>query len=153
MMYKRRKESYGLYLASLCRNDRSLNNMNDPLYHIFAKLLLQLFLLGSLLVGCTNHYWKPPNTGSVMVELKSPDNCIYARVIATEIPGTYKFEVRHIQSDQVLEEKNISAPIGYHPYLVTLVWDQDGRSVWATIDHDFGDGNKTYDLNVLKFDG
>lgn len=119
----------------------------------FTKLLLQFFLFGPLLFGCTNHYWKPPNTGSVMVELKSPDNCLYARVIATEVPGTYKFEVRHIQSGQVLAEKNISAPIGYHPHLVTLVWDRAGRTVWVTIDHDFGDGNKTYDLNVLNIDG
>lgn len=122
-------------------------------YNVLMKLLPLFFLLVILLINCTNYSWKPPGPGSVMAELRSPDNLIYARVIATDVHGTYTFEVRDIKSGQVLAEQNIWAPIGYHPHLVTLVWNQNGRTVSATIDHDFGDGNKTYDLNALNIDG
>ena len=54
-----------------------------------------------------------------------------------------------IKKDSILEKKTISAPIGYHEHSVSLIWSNDGQTVTATIDHDFGEGNKVFNLNIL----
>lgn len=84
-----------------------------------------------------------------MAELSNPEKGLSARVIATKVQGTYIFEVRSIKKDSVLEKKTISAPIGYHEHRVSLTWSNDGQTVTATIDHDFGEGNKVFNLNIL----
>ena len=104
------------------------------------------------LVGCTDLSWEPPNPGSVMAELTNPNKSLSARVIATEVQGTYIFEVLKIRSGNILAEQTISAPIGYHAHIVWLTWSEDGRTVSATIDHDFGEGNKMFDLRIVNID-
>ena len=106
-------------------------------------MLLTLFS-----VGCTDFSWKPPDPGSVIAELSSPDKSLSARVIATEVQGTYVFEVRSINKNNILAEQSISAPIGYHEHRVSLTWNRDGQTVLATIDHDFGDGNKVFKIRI-----
>jgi hypothetical protein len=119
---------------------------------ILTRLSTLIFLAVISLVGCTDLSWEPPNPGSVMAELTSPDKSLSARVIATEVQGTYIFEVRKIRSGNILAEQTISAPIGYHAHIVWLTWSEDGRTVSATIDHDFGEGNKMFDLRIVNID-
>jgi hypothetical protein len=102
-----------------------------------------------LLVGCIDLSWQPPDPGTVMAELTNPEKSFSARVIATKVKGTYIFEVRSIIKDSVLAKKTISAPIGYHGHSVSLIWSNDGQTVTAIIDHDFGEGNKVINLNIL----
>ena len=87
-----------------------------------------------------------------MAELTNPNKSLSARVIATEVQGTYIFEVLKIRSGNILAEQTISAPIGYHAHIVWLTWSEDGRTVSATIDHDFGEGNKMFDLRIVNID-
>jgi hypothetical protein len=117
---------------------------------ILTRLSTLIFLVLISLVGCTDLSWEPPNPGSVMAELTNPDKSLSAQVIATEVQGTYILEVRKIGSENILAEQIISAPIGYHAHIVSLRWSEDGRIVSATIDHDFGDGNKVFDLSILN---
>ena len=85
-----------------------------------------------------------------MAKHMSPDNSLLARVIAAKTKGTYTFQVRDIRTGDVLAERTIAAPIGYHAHIVTLAWGEDGRVVTATIDHDFGDDNRVFDLPVER---
>ena len=85
-----------------------------------------------------------------MAELTSPDKSLSALVIATEVQGTYIFKVRKIRSGNILAEQTISAPIGYHAHIVWLRWSEDGRTVSAAIDHDFGEGNTMFDLRIVN---
>ncbi|MGB6378714.1 MAG: hypothetical protein WBG24_18550 [Syntrophobacteria bacterium] len=119
---------------------------------ILTRLSTLIFLVAISLVGCTDLSWEPPNPGSVMAELTNPNKSLSARVIATEVQGTYIFEVREIRSGNILAEQTISAPIGYHEHTVWLTWSEDGRIVSATIDHDFGEGNKMFDLRIVNID-
>jgi hypothetical protein len=84
-----------------------------------------------------------------MAELPNPEESLSARVIATKVQGTYIFKVQGIKKDNVLAEQSISAPIGYHEHSVSLKWSHDGQTVRATIDHDFGIGNKVFDLRIV----
>ena len=87
-----------------------------------------------------------------MAELSNPEKSLSARVIATKVQGAYIFEVRSIKKDRVLEKKTISAPIGYHEHSVTLTWSNDGQTIAAAIDHDFGEDNKVFNLDILDKD-
>ena len=40
------------------------------------------------------------------------------------------------------------APVGYHAHIASLAWSEDGRIVTATIDHDFGEDNRVFDLRA-----
>ena len=117
-----------------------------------TRLSTLIFLVLISLVGCTDLSWEPPNPGSVMAELTNPKKSLSARVIATKVQGTYIFEVRRIRNGNILAEQTISAPIGYHAHTISLAWSKDGRIVSATIDHDFGEGNKVFDLRILNID-
>lgn len=118
--------------------------------NIMSKIPTYILLIVLLLVGCIDLSWKPPDPGTVMAELSNPEKSLSARVIATKVQGTYIFEVRSIKNSNVLEKKTISAPIGYHVHIVSLTWNNDGQTATATIDHDFGEGNKVYDINILN---
>ena len=120
--------------------------------HFSARFSTLIFAAAIALVGCSGLFWEPPIPGSVMAESYSPDKSLSARVIATEGQGTYIFEVRKIRSGNILAEQTISAPIGYHAHIVWLTWSEDGRTVSATIDHDFGEGNRTFDLSIVSID-
>ena len=104
------------------------------------------------LLGCTDLPWEPSSPGSVLAELTNPDKSFSARVIATEVQGTYILEVRKIRNENILAERTISAPIGYHAHIVSLKWSEDGRIVSATIDHDFGEGHRVFDLSIVNID-
>jgi hypothetical protein len=121
--------------------------------HFSARFSTLIFAAAIALVDCSGLLWEPPIPGSVMAEsYYSPDKSLSARVIATEGQGTYIFEVRKIRSGNILIEQTISAPIGYHAHIVWLTWSEDGRFVSATIDHDFGEGNKTFELSIVSID-
>lgn len=87
-----------------------------------------------------------------MAELANTDQGLSARVIATKVQGTYLLEVRRVRDESILAERNISAPVGYHPHMVSLRWSEDGKVVSATIDHDFGEDNRVFDLPISRFD-
>lgn len=83
-----------------------------------------------------------------MAEGSSPDNKLLAQVVATETKGTYIFKVHNIRKGNVLAQRTITAPIGYHAHIVSLKWSEDGLSVTATIDHDFADDNRVFDIRI-----
>jgi hypothetical protein len=120
--------------------------------HFLTRFSTLIFAAAIALVGCSELLWEPPIPGSVMAELTNPDKSLSARVIAREGQGTYIFEVRKIRSGNIIIKQTISAPIGYHAHIVWLTWSEDGRTVSATIDHDFGEGNKTFDLSIVNID-
>lgn len=121
------------------------------------RILLKLptFILLSVLffAGCTDFSWSPPDPGTVMAELSNSEKSLSALIIATKVQGTYNFEVRTFEKQKVLERKSVSAPIGYHEHNISLKWSDDGKTVTATIDHDFGEGNKVYKINLSDKDG
>ena len=120
--------------------------------HFSSRFLTLIFATAIALVSCSGPLWKPPIPGSVMAERSSPDNNLLARVIATEAKGTYTFEVRNIRKGHVLTERTIAAPVGYHAHIVSLTWSEDSQIVTATIDHDFGDDNRVFDLRTERTD-
>ena len=85
-----------------------------------------------------------------MAERSSLDNSLLARVIAAETQGTYALEVRDVWKGDVLAERTIAAPVGYHAHIVSLTWSEDSRIVTATIDHHFGADNRVFDLRTVK---
>jgi len=98
------------------------------------------------LCGCAGPLWEPPGPGSVVAESFSPDGHLLARIITTEDKGTYTLEIRDVRTGDVLSERTISAPVGYHKHLVSLVWGEGSRTVTATIDHDFGEDKRVIEL-------
>ncbi len=87
-----------------------------------------------------------------MTELSNSEKSLSALIIATEAQGIYIFEVRTIEKENVIKKKTISAPIGYHRHSMSLKWSDDGQTVTATIDHDFGEGNKVFKINMFDND-
>lgn len=83
-----------------------------------------------------------------MAERSSPDKSLLARVISVEAQGTHTLEVPDVRKGDVLAERAITVPVGYHAHIVSLTWSKDSRTVTATIDHDFGDGNRVFDLRT-----
>ena len=120
--------------------------------HFSSRFLTLIFATAIALVGCSGQLWEPPIPGSVMAKRSSPDNSLLARLIAAEAKGTYTLEVRDIRKGNVLAERIIAAPVGYHAHIVSLTWSEDGRIVRATIDHDFGDDNRVFDLRSERTD-
>ena len=62
--------------------------------------------------------------------------------------GTYILEVRDARKDDILTARTIAAPLGYHSHIVSLIWREDSRIVTVTIDHDFGENNRVFDLHT-----
>jgi len=120
--------------------------------HFSSRFLILIFATAIALVGCSGPLWEPPIPGSVMAERSSPDNSLLARLIAAEAKGTYTLAVRDIRKGNVLAERIIAAPVGYHAHIVSLTWSEDSRIVTATIDHDFGDDNRVFDLHSERTD-
>jgi hypothetical protein len=87
-----------------------------------------------------------------VAESSSPDNSLLARVIAAEAQGTYTLEVRDVRKGDVLAARTIAAPVGYHAHIVSLTWNESSQIVTATIDHDFGDDNRVFDLRSVHAD-
>ena len=120
--------------------------------HFSARFSTLIFAAAIALVGCSGPLWEPPISGSVMAERSSPDKSLLARVIAAEAQGTYTLEVRDVRKGDVLAERTITASVGYHAHIVSLTWSEDSRTVTATIDHDFGDDNRVFDLSTERPD-
>ena len=100
------------------------------------------------LAACSGPLWEPPIPGSAMAERSSPDNSLLARVIAAETLQKYTLEVSDIRKGNVLAEQTIAAPVGYHAHKVSITWSEDSRIVKVTIDHDFGDDNRVFELRT-----
>jgi hypothetical protein len=90
--------------------------------------------------------WDPPRPGTVVAESESPNRNVAATVRAATPGGHYVFELRTRQTGQVIATRDIAAPVGYHPHIVTLEWDSEGKRAVAIIDHDFGDNNLRFAL-------
>ena len=94
--------------------------------------------------------WCPPKPGTVMAELTNPEKSMTARIIATEVQGSYIFEIRKTQKGVVIAEQMISAPVGYHEHIVSITWNDDGQIFSATIDHDFGEDNRIFNISTMN---
>lgn len=120
--------------------------------HFSSRFSAFIFAAAIALVGCSGSLWDPPLPGSVVAERSSPDKCHFARIIAAEAQGTYIFEVRDVRKGDVLAERTIAAPVGYHAHIALLTWSKDSRIVTAIIDHDFGENNRVFDLSTERPD-
>jgi hypothetical protein len=60
--------------------------------------------------------------------------------------------VQDVRKDDVLDERTIVAPVGYYAHIVSLTWSEDSRIVTATIDHDFGENKREFDLHIDRRD-
>ena len=116
--------------------------------HFSLRFSTFIFAAAIALVGCSSPLWEPPVSGSVIVERSSPDKKLLARLITAEAPGAYTLEVRDIQKGDVIVRRTIVAPVGYHAHIASLKWSEDSRIVTATIDHDFGENNRMFDLRT-----
>ena len=110
------------------------------------------FLIFSILVfliGCGDLSWKPPEPGTVMAELTNSDKSATARVIATNVQGSYIFEIRGSHKGEIIANQIISAPVGYHEHNVSITWN-DGSCIFSCIiDHDFGEGNEVFEIRTI----
>jgi hypothetical protein len=120
--------------------------------HFSARFSTLILAAAIAVVGCSEPLWEPPIPGSVMAERSSPDKSLLARVIAAEAQGRYTLEVCDVRKGDVLAERTVTAPVGYHAHIVSLTWSEDSRTVTATIDHDFGDDNRVFDLSTERTD-
>ena len=118
-------------------------------FNILHKIQAFILLSVPLISGCTDLSWKPPDPGTVIAQLSNLENSLSALVIATKDQGVYIFEVRTIEKQNFIKKKTISAPVGYHEHRIKLKWINDGQTVSATIDHDFGEGNKVFEINII----
>ena len=91
---------------------------------------------------------KPPLPGAIIAESSSPCKKFLARVIVADTEGTYTLKVRDALKDDILAAKTIAAPVGYHSHILSLTWSEDSRIVTVTIDHDFGENNRVFDLHT-----
>ncbi|WP_027362394.1 hypothetical protein [Desulfospira joergensenii] len=98
-------------------------------------------------LGCTDLSWHGAEPGSIMVELPNQAGTFTAKIIASEKPGTYTFKILDLKTKDVLATETISAPVGYHEHIATLIWE-DNQNVTAEIDHDFGESKKIFKLKV-----
>lgn len=118
---------------------------------ILKRILLILLVL--LVTGCWDFFsWDKPKTGTAVAELLSPDKTLSAKVIATNVEETYRFVIIENKNRTKLAEKSISIPNEYHEPIISLKWSSDGHSVLATIDHDFGENNIVFELQVESTD-
>ncbi len=110
--------------------------------------IIRSAVLAFMTAGCSHsdEPWEPLPAGTLVVESPSPERGLSAVVIAQQTPGGYTLEIRDARNQETLSGKDIAAPVGYHPHLITLKWSPDGAQVVATIDHDFGDNNLLFEL-------
>lgn len=113
-----------------------------------SRFLTSIFAATIALECCCGPLQEPPLSGSVITERRSPDKNFVARVIAAEAQGTYLLEMRDVRKGNVLAKQTIAAPVGYHAHIVSLMWSEDSRIVKATIDHDFGEDIRVFDLST-----
>ncbi len=92
--------------------------------------------------------WDPPSLGTVVAESESQDHNLAASVRTATPIGHYVFELRTRQTGQVIATRDIAAPVGYHPHIITLQWDSGGKRAVAIIDHDFGNDNLRFVLGL-----
>ena len=116
------------------------------------KLIAQnhfLVLIALLLTGCTDFFeWEAPETGVLLSKEKSPDLNYSAKIIASDVKGTYVFIVTDNQTNNIVTEQTISAPVGYHKQIVLLQWEQSSKVVSAIIDHDLGENNMVFRITL-----
>ena len=120
--------------------------------HFLSRFSTFIFAAAIALVGCSGPLWEPPLPGLVIAERSSPDKSLLARVIAAEAQGTYTLEVRDVRKGDVFAKQTIAAPVGYHEHIASLTWSEDSRIVTVTIDHDFGEDNRVFNLRIERPD-
>ena len=109
-----------------------------------------IFTITVIFAGCTGQSWSPPKPGTVMAELTNPGKNMTAQVLATKDQGTYIFEIRKIPEGVIAAQQMISAPVGYHKHIVSISWNHDSRIFSATIDHDFGDDKRVFNISTMN---
>ena len=119
---------------------------------ILTRSLTLIILIAFLLVRCAELTWEHPLPGAVLAKNQSPAKSLLAQVIAAEAQGTYTLEVRDLRKGDVIARRTIVVPVGYHAHIASLAWSEDGRNVSATIDHDFGEDNRVFDLRIERPD-
>jgi hypothetical protein len=120
----------------------------DNLYPVIRSAT-QILLIVVIFAGCMDLSWNPPKPGTVVAELTNPDKSMTARIIATEVQGSYIFEIRRTHRGIIIAKQMISAPVGYHEHIVSITWNDDGQSFSATIDHDFGEDNRVFNISTM----
>lgn len=113
-----------------------------------SRITTLIFAAATALVSCSGSLWELPAPGSVIAESYSPNKSLLARIIAAEAQGKYTIEVCDVRKGDVIDRRTIVAPVGYHKHIVSLSWGVNGQTVTATIDHDFGEDNRAFDLHV-----
>ncbi|NIR59240.1 MAG: hypothetical protein GWO02_06820 [Gammaproteobacteria bacterium] len=91
--------------------------------------------------------WEAPAPGSIVAQSIAPGKGNVASVIAMHRKGHYRFVLSDTRSGNIIAEKQIFAPIGYHAHIVTLRWGPRASRAIAVIDHDFGKGNLKFTLS------
>lgn len=71
----------------------------------------------------TKHLEPEPSAAESVVEDKSPDGLLIARVVAAGEPGHYMFLVEEIASGKTIAHSSLSAPVGYHSQMVQIRWE------------------------------
>ena len=71
-----------------------------------------------------------PHPGSVLAQSTAPNGTLVARVLSENVAGSYAFELRANPSGDLVAVREISAPVGYHPQIVTLEWDLVRDAPW-----------------------
>jgi hypothetical protein len=111
-----------------------------------------ILLILVIFAGCMDLSWNPPKPGTVMAVLTNPDKSMTARIIATDVQGSYIFEIRRTHRGTIIAEQTISAPVGYHEHIVSITWNDDGQVFSVTIDHDFGEDNRVFNISTMNSD-
>jgi hypothetical protein len=122
-----------------------------PSLFLLLGLFLPLLATSLLVGGCSDsNYFEPdlPAAGSAIVENKSPEGLLIARVVASDKPGRYMFLVEEIATGKTIANILISSPVGYYSHLVQIRWETGNNAVTAIIDHDFGEGNLEFVLEL-----
>ena len=115
-----------------------------------SRFLAFVFIAAIALASCSGSLWEPPLPGAVIAKRFSPDKSYLAQIIAAETKGKYTLGVYDVRENDLLAERDISGPVGYHEHIVLLKWSDDSRIVTATIDHDFGENNRVFHLRITR---
>jgi len=110
--------------------------------------ILSLILL---LAACeSENSWKALPAGTEIAKKMSPNSLYSASVFAGELKGEYMVHINEAATGILVSNSQISAPIGYHQHLITLIWEPSGKSIDVKIDHDFGERNVVHKIKVGK---
>jgi len=124
-------------LGSLTENPMT----RDRILVVGSAIAVLVIVVGApILLGRLDFFdSEPPTAGTVLASRLSPDSVLAAAVIATDSAGHYVFVLR--KDNEIVAQREISAPVGYHAQIVRVEWTPDGNRAIASIDFDFGERN------------